>query len=111
MPAFPELGDGAGGIRTIEIEHEAETEDACCAAGDVGVAGEVAVDLEGEEDGGEYEAGTHKCVRILVDRVDNNGKPIRHDDFFEQTPPHEHYCPVKIRIDRKRRGGEEGRAR
>src|SRR3989338_4418235 len=88
MPAFPELGDGAGGIRTIEIEHEAKTEDAGAAAGDVGVAGEVAVDLEGEEDGGDPVRDAREVGGVVEDHVHSRGQCVGNDHFFEEAPEH-----------------------
>ncbi len=49
VPAPPELGDVAGEVGVGEIAHQVEAEQPGGADGDVGVAGEVAVDLEGEE--------------------------------------------------------------
>jgi len=51
VPAFPEFGDGSGEIRAFEVVHELESHHLCRTDGDIGISGEVAVDLEGEEDG------------------------------------------------------------
>ena len=51
MPAFPEFGYGSGEIRALEVVHEVESHHLGGTDCDIGVSGEVAVDLEGEEDG------------------------------------------------------------
>ena len=54
MPAVPEAGQGGGEIRLAEILTEPDAQGAGGTDGDEGIAGEVAVDLEGvKEDGGQ----------------------------------------------------------
>lgn len=47
VPAPPELGDGSRLVRTVKVLRELETEEEGYADGHVGVAREVAVNLEG----------------------------------------------------------------
>ena len=49
VPSTPEFSDIATEIRHVEITHQLDPEQLCSAYGDVGVSGEVAIDLEGEE--------------------------------------------------------------
>ena len=49
MPPFPEFLEGGGKVRTPEIVVETEPEQAGRTYGDLGVSGEVKVQLEGEE--------------------------------------------------------------
>src|SRR5690242_19994913 len=51
VPATPEIADVRGEIGPFEIRRKAETEQACAAARDVGVAGEIEINLhrEGEQ--------------------------------------------------------------
>ena len=48
VPATPEVGDAGGEVGMLEVVHEGEAHDPGHPARDVGVAREVAVDLEGE---------------------------------------------------------------
>ena len=52
MPAFPEFGNRFGKIRAIEIDHELKAHHPCTAAGNIGIAGEIAIYLESEKYGG-----------------------------------------------------------
>jgi hypothetical protein len=48
VPASPELHNVPAQIRSIEVFHEFKSEDPCDAACNVGVSGEVSINLEGE---------------------------------------------------------------
>ena len=61
MPTAPKLGDVAAEIRYVEVAHQLDTEQLGCADGNVGVAREVAINLEGEE----YR-GKQQCASIIV---------------------------------------------
>ena len=47
VPAPPEVGDGDGGVGAVEVLRELVAEEARAAVGDVGVGGEVEIDLHG----------------------------------------------------------------
>ena len=73
VPAFPEAGGVGGFVGRIEVEREVEAHEHGYAGGDVGVAGEVGIDLEGvEEEGGEvFEWGVEEgIVENAVDKGD-----------------------------------------
>jgi hypothetical protein len=53
VPAPPEVLDVGGEVGALEVDHQIEAHHAGSANGDVGVAGEVAVDLDREEQGGD----------------------------------------------------------
>ena len=57
MPAAPELGDIAAEVGDIEVAPQADTEEFGTSDGDVAVAGEVGIDLDGEEERGDDERG------------------------------------------------------
>ena len=85
MPAGPELRYCAGHIRQPEILHEPDAHDAGAAHGDVGVAGEVAVNLEGEHHGGQHDDRARGGLGIGVDRHHIGRQPVGDDHFFEET--------------------------
>ena len=58
VPPAPELGDVATEVGYVEVAHQLDPEELRRSDGDVGVAREVAVDLESEEDGGEEQGAS-----------------------------------------------------
>ena len=86
MPAAPELGNVAAEVRIAEVAHQTYAEQLGGADGDVGIAGEVAVDLDGEEDGGQGQGAAAVVGVILEHRVDEQGTAVGHGNFLEQSP-------------------------
>lgn len=93
MPAAPELPDGEGKIRVLEIGHKLYAEKPCTADGNVRVAGEVAVYFDGEHHRGDDKDKAHIAVRIVVHLVHHCGEDIRDHQFFEISPGHQ-FQPV-----------------
>ena len=60
VPAAPELGDVAAEVGHVEVAHQLDPEQLRRSDGDVGIAREVAINLESEEDGSEQ-----KCASRL----------------------------------------------
>ena len=90
MPASPEVGDGACPKRRDEVHRQLEAEHARGAAGHVGIAGEVAVDLEGVAQGGEPEGRAVETGRIREDQVHAADRDeIREQVLLSQAPEEE----------------------
>ena len=86
VPPAPELGDVAAEIRHVEVAHQLDPEQLRRSDGDVGVAREVAIDLESEENGGE-EQGASALLRVSRKHlVDVFRAVVGHHDFLEQAP-------------------------
>ena len=64
VPPAPELGDVATEVGHVEVAHQLDPEKLRRSDGDVGVAREVAIDLESEEDGSK-EQGT-SALRLIT---------------------------------------------
>lgn len=86
MPATPELLRVAGLIRRVEVLRQVEAHEQRDADSDVGVAGEVRINLHrvGEQGEEVLEAGEeHRALEHAVDEVD--GEVVGKDDLLEQT--------------------------
>ena len=85
VPALPEFTHAGGGVGKVEIEHDIKAENEGGAASDIGIAGEIAVDLESEGDGGEKDHRSGGGV-VAVNHFHERGEIIGNDDFFEHSP-------------------------
>ena len=83
VPAPPELLRIDGEIGLSEIAHEAKAEHLGNAAGNVRIAGKVAIDLDREQPGGEDHVGPGG-IRAGIDRVDRGRDRIRDHDLLDQ---------------------------
>lgn len=63
MPASPEIGDAACDVRKIEIDWNVIPEEVRRASGDVGIAGEIKIDLQSES------VGEEPCLKRAVGEV------------------------------------------
>ena len=88
VPAFPEIARVDGEIGVAEIEHEPEAEHQGQAAGHVGIAGEVAIDLEGEGIDAEQD-GEAIGRRTGEGGVGHATDVVGDDDLLEQAPEDE----------------------
>ena len=75
-------------IWAIEILHEPEAENASGTDSNVGIAGEVAVDLISEEDGPDGKLQARVGGWIGIDVVDVESEAIGHNQFLEEAPGH-----------------------
>ena len=86
MPAFPEPGGVGGLVGRVEVERQVEAHEHGYADGNVGIAGEVGIDLQGvEQQGGEvFERGIQQGVlKHTVDKRD--GQPVAEDKLFAEA--------------------------
>ena len=89
VPATPELTRIRGEIRLVEIEHQVDAHQLRDSAGDVGVAGKIAVNLHGEQDRPKNNIGPGDVTCAEVDRIDRSGDSVSNRDFLEQSPKDE----------------------
>ena len=86
MPAFPEPGGVGGLVGRVEVEGQVEAHEHGHADGNVGIAGEVGIYLQGvEQQGGEvFERGIQQGVlKHTVDKRD--GQPVAQDKLFAEA--------------------------
>ena len=98
VPAPPELGDVAGEVGELEVGHQLEAEELGGADGDVGVPGEVPVDLEGEEDGAEDEGGSGEGFGVVEAHVDVGRTGVGDDDLLEHAPEDEAHAVAPLLV-------------
>jgi len=89
MPSAPEFSDRGAEVWHVEVLHQLETHDLGAAERDIGVAGEVAVDLDCEEECGDDVRDAGPTCGAIVDGVDKWREAVRDGDFLEQAPAHE----------------------
>ena len=89
VPTPPELCDIAGEVGRLEVGHELDAKEFGGADGDVAVAGEVTVDLEGKIDGAEHEGGPGVLGVVCEDVVGVDGAGVRHHHLLEHPPQDE----------------------
>ena len=88
MPAPPQLSERGGEIWAVEVFPQPEPHDLSRPDRDVGVSGEIAIDLEGESDCREHEWEAHVFVRTRIDGVDDSGQVVGDHDLLEHSPEH-----------------------
>ena len=98
VPTPPELGDVAGEVGELEVGHQLEAEELGGADGDVGVSGEVPVDLEGEEDGPEDEGRAGERLGVVETHVDVGRTGVGHDDLLEHAPEDEAHAVAPLLV-------------
>ena len=86
VPTTPELGNVAAEIRHVEVPHQPDAEQLGRADGNVAVAREVAVNLEGEEDGGKEQRASGLLRVGRKHLVDIDSTIVGHHDILEQAP-------------------------
>src|ERR1051325_7411493 len=88
MPAAPELTDGRGKIRPVEVLHEREAHHFRRAQCDVRVSGKIAVDLNREEVSRHQHRQTGIPIGVRVNLVDQQGEIVRDDHLLGKPPEH-----------------------
>lgn len=86
VPAVPEVGGVLGEVRTAEVRHETNAEPSRDAAGNKGIAREIAVDLEGEGvDPGKSIGAADLFERREEDAIGDKGEVVGEGDFQKQS--------------------------
>ncbi len=89
MPAPPELRRGTGEVWVAEVARQLYAKEACGADGNVGVSGEVAVDLHGEQQcAAEKRRPVHRG-EVAPYRVHDHCARVRHHNLLEEPPKHQ----------------------
>ena len=88
VPAPPELSNVATEIGIVEVAHQPNAKQLGHTDGDIGIAREVGVDLEGEEHGRQRQSGTVVGRLVPEDLVHKNGAVVGDGHFLEQSPQH-----------------------
>lgn len=86
MPSPPELGNVSGEVRGVEVPHQVDAEESCRAYGYVGISGEVAVDLYGEEQSAEQQCQSAFLCVVVPYGVHGHGAVVCHHHFLEEAP-------------------------
>ena len=97
VPTFPETGGIGGLVGRIEVEGEIEPHEHGDTNGDVGIAGEVGIDLKGiDEEGREIlERGVEEGIfKNAVDKRDC--QPIGQDEFFAEAVEYPEYGNAEL---------------
>ena len=76
MPPAPELSYTTGEVRETEVITETDTEQLCGSDSDIGITGEVAIDLEGEQQHTDDEGQTVIVLPVSPDGVDGDGTVV-----------------------------------
>ena len=85
VPALPVLGDAGGFVGRVEVEREADGEDAGQAERHVGVAGEVEVELHGVDDEASPGGGGGERAGVGEGEVGGGRELVGDEDFFGEA--------------------------
>lgn len=86
MPTAPELRNVPAEIRHVEVAHQLDAEQLRRSDGDVAIARKVAVNLEGEEDGGKQKRASALLRVSRENLVHIHRAVVGHHNLLEQAP-------------------------
>ena len=86
VPAPPEVLDGYGKVGTVEVLHQVKAQHFCGAPCNVGIGGEVTVNLKGKGGSGNQELRPSVLFGRVVNLVDDDGQVVGDHDLFEKPP-------------------------
>lgn len=86
MPTTPELGYVAREVGVVEVAHQSDAKQLGGAYRDVGIAGEVAVNLEGERDGGDEQLHAVIVGVVVPHPVDGYRAVVGQNHLFAESP-------------------------
>lgn len=82
VPPPPEIPDGTGSVGLSEVLGKPDAHEPGTAHGDIGVAGEVAVDLQGKEHGGQHHGHTTCTGSVSIGRIHKGGQEVGDEHLF-----------------------------
>ena len=85
MPSAPKVPDRDGGVRPVEILHQVDAQKRGASAGNVRIAGEIAVDLDAKQKHSQNDIRTGGTARIAEHLIHIGCEIVGNDDFFEKT--------------------------
>ncbi len=88
VPAPPEFRDGTGEVGMVEVFHQLHTHHLRRPKCDIGIAGEVAVDLDREGQGRQHQRRTIIVCGVAINRVHEADHTVCNDNFLEHAPCH-----------------------
>ncbi len=89
MPAAPEFADGESKVGAFKVCHQFDAKKLRAADGDVRIAGEIAVNFDGEHDRDNDKDKTDIAVCPVVYFVYGGGEDVRDHQFFKISPGHQ----------------------
>src|SRR5437879_278543 len=90
MPSPPELGDGTGRVRPIEVQRQVNAEAFCGTQGNIGISREITVELERKSQGSNNYDETVLRRKIREHLIHYESQAVSNDQFLEE--PHQHNC-------------------
>ena len=101
VPALPKLLDGMSKVRLAKIHHEVVAHDLGDSSGDVGIAGEITIDLHREIEGGKQQYGARVVERVGVHNVDRIGHQVCDTDLLDHSPQRQLHAGAEIVIGKR----------
>ena len=99
MPPRPDVLDRVGKERLAEVFRQVQAQHLADAQHNVGVAGEIGVELHGEQHAAQQQLGAVKGGRVGKDCIHNDGGAVRHGQLFKVAPRAALYAaPDPVRI-------------
>ena len=93
VPARPELLDGGCRLGVIEVFHKTNAHNSRAADGNIGVAGEVAINLHGKEEGRNYDTGCGGACHLVINRIYVKRDNVGDANLLEEADKHM-LCPL-----------------
>jgi len=88
MPSRPEFLNASCAVRTVKVLHKADTHHSRAADGNIRITREVAIDLNGEQNGSDDDTEPRCRFGTVIDCIDKFRKQIGNDDLFEKADCH-----------------------
>ena len=99
VPPRPDVLDRVGKERLAEVFRQVQAQHLADAQHNVGVAGEIGVELHGEQHAAQQQLGAVKGGGVGKDCIHNNGGAVRHGQLFKVAPRAALYAaPDPVRI-------------
>ena len=86
MPAAPEIRHRGSQVGRSEVLGQGDVEHAGASEGHVSIAGEVVIDLQGVQIGGDQQGKPGMTGEVAVGRVDIQRQAVGYHGLFEQSP-------------------------
>ena len=96
MPSGPKVRGIPGQVREAEVLHQIDAQEPGGAPGDVGVAGEIPVDLKGEGDHAQDGPVAVQAGAGGEGIVGQHGAVVGHEDLFEEA--HQHQAEAVLQV-------------
>ena len=88
VPVAPIIAHRIRQIGPFEVLHQRKAQNPGTAHGNVGIAAEITVNLNGKKYGGQHQRKSLKIVAGIIDRIHRNGQSVGNDYLFKEAPKH-----------------------